>query len=173
MKNNMKHRRSVFAYILLGVFLLGGAAYFIASFRDRSKPAEMPAPAVPRPVYNKEGEVTFLKKGRPLTKIEVEIAENEAERAKGLMFRSYLPDSVGMLFIFEQPDEHAFWMKNTSIPLDIIYVGPDKKIVSIAQNTQPYSEESIPPYGLVQYVVEVNAGFTKRNNIQSGDAISF
>ena len=114
-----------------------------------------------------------MKKGQPFKKIEVEIAENEAERNKGLMFRSYLPDSVGMLFIFEQPDEHSFWMKNTSIPLDIIYIGPDKKIISIAENTQPYSEESIPPYGLVQYVVEVNAGFTKQNNIQSGDAISF
>lgn len=169
----MKKRQSVFAYILLGVFLLGGLGYFVASFSDRSTPAATPAPTVPSPVFNKEGEVTFVKKGQPFKKIEVEIAENEAERAKGLMFRSYLPDSVGMLFIFEQPDDHSFWMKNTSIPLDIIYVGPDKKIVSIAQNAQPYSEEPIPPYGLVQYVVEVNAGFTKRNNIQSGDAISF
>ncbi|SEI90014.1 Uncharacterized ACR, COG1430 [Dyadobacter sp. SG02] len=49
----------------------------------------------------------------------------------------------------------------------------DKKIISIAENTQPYSEEPIPPYGLVQYVVEVNAGFTKSNNIQTGDVISF
>jgi len=169
----MKKRQSVFAFILLGVFLLGGVAYFVASFSDKSEPVETSAPAVPTPVFNKEGEVTFMKKGQPFKKIEVEIAENEAERNKGLMFRSYLPDSVGMLFIFEQPDEHSFWMKNTSIPLDIIYVGPDKKIVSIAENTQPYSEESIPPYGLVQYVVEVNAGFTKQNNIQSGDAISF
>lgn len=169
----MKKRQSVFAFILLGVFLLGGVAYFIASFSNESSPAEMPAPAAPTPVFNKEGEVTFLKKGQPFKKIEVEIAENEAERNKGLMFRSYLPDSVGMLFIFEQPADHSFWMKNTSIPLDIIYVGPDKKIVSIAQNTQPYSEESIPTYGLVQYVVEVNAGFTKQNNIQSGDVISF
>lgn len=169
----MKKRQSVFAYILLGVFLLGGAAYFIASFSDKNKPAETPAPAVPTPVFNKEGEVTFIKKGQPFKKIEVEIAENEAERAKGLMFRSYLPDSVGMLFIFEQPDNHSFWMKNTSIPLDIIYIGPDKKIISIAENAQPYSEEAIPPYGLVQYVVEVNAGFTKHNNIQSGDVISF
>jgi uncharacterized membrane protein (UPF0127 family) len=169
----MKKRQSVFAYILLAVFLLGGGAYFIASFSDKSKPAEMPPPAVPTPVFNKEGEVTFFKKGQPFRKIEVEIAENEAERNKGLLFRSYLPDSVGMLFIFEQPDNHSFWMKNTSIPLDIIYVGPDKKIISIAENTQPYSEESIPSYGLVQYVVEVNAGFTKQNNIQSGDVISF
>lgn len=169
----MKGRQSVLAYLLLGVFLLGGAAYFVASFRGESKPAVSHEPAVPSPVFNKEGEVTFIKKGQPFKKIEVEIAENEAERNKGLMFRSFLPDSVGMLFIFEKPDTHSFWMKNTSIPLDIIYVGPDKKIVSIAENTQPYSEESIPPYGLVQYVVEVNAGFSKQNNIQSGDAISF
>ena len=169
----MKKRQSVFAYILLGVFLLGGAAYFVASFSNKNEFAETLPPAIPSPVFNKEGEVTFTKKGQPFKKIEVEIAENEAERNKGLMFRSYLPDSVGMLFIFEQPDDHSFWMKNTSIPLDIIYVGPDKKIISIAENTQPYSEEPIPPYGLVQYVVEVNAGFTKSNNIQTGDVISF
>src|SRR5690348_1721092 len=108
----MKKRQSVFAFILLGVFLLGGVAYFIASFSDKSEPVATFPPAVPTPVFNKEGEVTFRKKGQPFKKIEVEIAENEAERNKGLMFRSYLPDSVGMLFIFEQPDEHSFWMKN-------------------------------------------------------------
>lgn len=169
----MKQRQSVLAYILLGVFLLGGVAYLVASFSGKSKSVETPVAAVSPPVFIKEGEVTFLKKGEPYKKIDVEVAENEAERAKGLMFRPYLPDSVGMLFIFETPGENGFWMKNTSIPLDIIYVGPDKKIISIAENTKPYSEESIPPLGTMQYVVEVNAGFTKSNNIQSGDAISF
>lgn len=169
----MKQRRSILAYILLGVLLLGGAAYLVASFSGESKPVAMPAADVSPPVFTKEGEVMFLKKGEPYKKIDVEVAENEAERAKGLMFRPYLPDSVGMLFIFEQPGDHGFWMKNTSIPLDIIYVGPDRKIVSIAEHTKPFSEEGIPPLGTVQYVVEVNAGFTKSNNIQSGDAISF
>jgi uncharacterized protein len=169
----MKQRQSVFAYILLAVFLLGGIAYFVASFSDRRTAVETPAAPAASPVFVKEGEVSFLKNGQPYKKIDVEIAENEAERNKGLMFRPYLPDSVGMLFIFERPDTNSFWMKNTSIPLDIIYVGPDKKIISIAENTRPYSEKSIPSGGIVQYVVEVNAGFTKSNNIQSGDAISF
>jgi uncharacterized membrane protein (UPF0127 family) len=169
----MKKRQSVFAYILLGVFLLGGLAYLITSFSDKNKPAETPAAESAASVFNKEGEVSFLKNGRSYKKIDVEIAENEAERNKGLMFRPFLPDSVGMLFIFENPDTISFWMKNTSIPLDIIYVGPNKKIVSIAENTRPFSEASIPAYGIVQYVVEVNAGFTKSNNIQSGDVISF
>lgn len=168
----MKKRQSVFAFILLAAFVLGGVAYLAGSFSGGDKPTETPA-AASAPVFVKEGEVSILRKGEPYQKIDVEIAENEAERNKGLMFRPYLPDSVGMLFIFEQPDTHSFWMKNTSIPLDIIYVGPDKKIVSIAENTRPYSEASIPPKGIVQYVVEVNAGFTKNNNIQSGDAISF
>ncbi|ACT95109.1 DUF192 domain-containing protein [Dyadobacter fermentans] len=168
----MKKRQSVFAFILLAAFVLGGVAYLAGSFSGGDKTAETPA-AGPAPVFVKEGEVSFLRKGETYKKIDVEIAENEAERNKGLMFRPYLPDSVGMLFIFEQPDTHSFWMKNTSIPLDIIYVGPDKTIVSIAENTRPYSEASIPPNGIVQYVVEVNAGFTKNNNIQSGDAISF
>lgn len=170
----MKKRQSVFAYILLGVFLLGGLAYLVTSFSDKNNPAEKPAAtSISTPTYTKEGEVVFWKNGQKHRKIDVEIAENEAERAKGLMFRSSIPDSVGMLFIFERSEPQGFWMKNTSIPLDIIYVGSDKKIVSIAENTKPFSEESVPSMGDAQYVVEVNAGFTKRNNILSGDAISF
>lgn len=171
----MKRRQSLFAYILLGVFILGGAAYLVAPFLSKG-PASSPSTSsaiTSAPTYVKEGEVVFWKNGKQVKKIDVEIAENEAERAKGLMFRSSIPDSVGMLFIFEQSGPQGFWMKNTSIPLDIIYVDENKKIVSIAKNTKPYSEESIPSLGHAKYVVEVNAGYTDRNNIQSGDVISF
>jgi uncharacterized protein len=172
----MKGRQSIFAYILLGVFLLGGVGYLVAPFLAKKSEPAVPANVVPGEnalTYVKEGEVIFWKKDQKIRKIDVEIAENEAERAKGLMYRSYIPDSVGMLFIFDRPEPQGFWMKNTSIPLDIIYVDENKKIVSIAKNTKPYSEESIPSLGNAQYVVEVNAGFTDRHNIQSGDAISF
>lgn len=171
----MRKRQSVFAYILLGVFLLGGLSYFLAPALTTKNTTESPsassAPASAN--FTKEGEVTFWRDGKKLRKIDVEIAENQAERSKGLMYRPYIPDSVGMLFIFEQSAPQGFWMKNTSIPLDIIYVDENKKIVSIAKNTKPYSEESIPSLGNAQYVVEVNAGFSERNNIITGDAISF
>ena len=64
-------------------------------------------------------------------------------------------------------------MKNTHISLDIIYVGPDKKIVSIQKNARPYSEENLPSYGDVQYVVEVNGGYTDLHGIKVGDSIQF
>lgn len=169
----MKKGRSLLAYFIWALLIVGGGTYLARSFFLEEKPTD---PSNVKPVagtFVKEGEVTFWKNGQVHQKIEVEIAENEAERAKGLMFRSAIPDSAGMLFIFERSEPQGFWMKNTSIPLDIIYVGSDKKIVSIAENTRPFSEESIPSMGDAHYVVEVNAGFTKRNNILSGDAISF
>lgn len=171
----MRKRQSVLAYILLGVFLLGGLSYFLVPFpTTRNKSESKSSNSAPASVnFTKEGEVTFWRDGKKLRKIDVEIAENQAERSKGLMYRPYIPDSVGMLFIFEQSAPQGFWMKNTSIPLDIIYVDENKKIVSIAKNTKPYSEESIPSLGNAQYVVEVNAGFSERNNIITGDAISF
>jgi uncharacterized membrane protein (UPF0127 family) len=171
----MRKRQSVLAYILLGVFLLGGLSYLLVPALTTKNTSESPssnsAPASAN--FTKEGEVTFWRNGEKIKKIDVEIAENQAERSKGLMYRPYIPDSVGMLFIFEQSAPQGFWMKNTSIPLDIIYVDENKKIVSIAKNTKPYSEESIPSVGNAQYVVEVNAGFSERNNIITGDAISF
>ena len=170
----MKNRQSIIAYILLCVFLLCGAAYYLLPFITTSKvePINLDVPAE-APNFVKEGEVTFLKNGKVHLKIDVEIAENENERAKGLMYRSSIPDSVGMLFIFDRPEPQSFWMHNTSIPLDIMYVDANKKIISIAANTEPYSDEAVPSLGDAQYVVEVNAGFSERNNIKTGDAISF
>jgi len=167
-------RRSYTAYILLAVFVLGGLGYLLFPYlRNTSAPPVANTATESDNAFIKEGEVTFLSGGKMIKKIDVEIAENEAERAKGLMYRPYLPDSVGMLFIFQTVQPQSFWMKNTQIPLDIIYVGPDKKIVSIQKNARPYSEESLPSLGDVQYVVEVNAGYTELHGIEVGDSIQF
>jgi uncharacterized membrane protein (UPF0127 family) len=172
----MKNRQSIFAYTLLAVFLLGGIAYMLAPFLTDSTPSvrevNVPETTTSEPII-KEGEVVFLRDGKKIVKIDVEIAENDAERNKGLMYRPYIPDSAGMLFIFPEPKELGFWMKNTQIPLDIIYVDAYKKIISIHKHTKPFSEESLPSNGIAQYVVEVNAGFSDRNDIKPGDVISF
>ena len=169
-------RRVNSAYILLAVFVIGGLGYLLLPYL-RSKPAAPVATTATESsggsVFVKEGEVTFLSGGKKIKKIDVEIAENEAEHAKGLMYRSYMPDSAGMLFIFQTVQPQSFWMKNTPISLDIIYVGPDKKIVSIQKNARPYSEENLPSYGDVQYVVEVNGGYTDLHGIKVGDSIQF
>lgn len=128
-----------------------------------------------RPTFVKEGEVVFLKKDTDevIKKIEVEIADNDAERAKGWMFRAEMPDSIGMLFIFEESEPQAFWMKNTLISLDIIYVNEKKQIVSIQKNAKPYSEESLPSNGNAQYVIEVNGGWCDKYGIGAGDVVRF
>lgn len=173
----MRNRQSVFASILLAVFLLGGLAYMLAPWLSKKPVSEKPIISTEVPsssaVFTKEGEVLFKRDGKQIKKIDVEIAENDAERSKGLMYRPYIPDSAGMLFIFQEPRELGFWMKNTQIPLDIIYADAGKKIISIQKNTKPFSEESLPSNGVAQYVVEVNAGFSDRNDIKPGDAISF
>ncbi|WP_373514069.1 DUF192 domain-containing protein [Persicitalea sp.] len=123
--------------------------------------------------FVKEGEVTFLSEGKTISKIDIEIAENEAEQSKGLMYRPYMPDSVGMLFVFQDSKPLGFWMKNTQIPLDIIYVDSNRKIVSIQKNAKPYSEENLPSLSPAQYVVEVNAGYVDQHGIAVGDVIQF
>ncbi|WP_247232418.1 DUF192 domain-containing protein [Telluribacter sp. SYSU D00476] len=174
-----RNRQSLFALILLAVFVLAGIGYVVVPFlNDRKTSTEATSEGSAgagssTPTFTKEGEVVFISGGAAIKKIDVEVAENEAERNQGLMYRSYMPDSVGMLFIFEQSEPQSFWMKNTIIPLDILYVNENKEIVYIHKNTTPYSEQSLPSYENAQYVVEVNAGFTDRYGIKVGDSISF
>lgn len=179
----MEKRRSYISYILLAVFVLAGALYLLrpllvanrtesVSATTKSLPSST-APAAPASGIVKEGEVVFLKSGKQFRKIDVEIAENDTERQKGLMFRPYLSDSVGMLFVFEEATPQSFWMRNTMISLDIIYVDQNKKIVSIQKKAKPYSDESLPSFGNAQYVVEVNGGYCDKYGIQVGDTITF
>jgi uncharacterized protein len=174
---DMRNRQSYLAYILLAVFVLGGLGYlslpYLYDSRSTTSTSSESAGSS-APLFVKEGEVTFMdEKGELIQKIDVEIAADDAERARGLMYRPYMPDSVGMLFIFDNAEPQAFWMKNTHIPLDIIYVDQNRKIVSIQKNARPYSEESLPSFADAQYVVEVNAGYTDRYGIKVGDQVRF
>ncbi|HYF23714.1 MAG TPA: DUF192 domain-containing protein [Caulobacteraceae bacterium] len=102
---------------------------------------------------------------------EVEIADDEEERRQGLMHRTDLPADRGMLFQFPDVRERSFWMQNTPLPLDIIYIGADGRIVSIARNTVPYSEAPVPSYGGAKGVLEINGGLSDRLGIEEGDQV--
>jgi uncharacterized membrane protein (UPF0127 family) len=102
----------------------------------------------------------------------VEIADTEPEREKGLMFRKSLPDGQGMLFDFHQDQQVGFWMKNTYIPLDMIFIRGDGRIVSIAQDTEPMSEKVIYSAAPVRAVLEVKAGTARRLGIAPGDQVA-
>lgn len=101
----------------------------------------------------------------------VEIADDEAERARGLMYREPLADDRGMLFEFPDVAERGFWMRNTPSSLDIIYIGADGRIVSIARHTTPYSEASIPSYGPAKGVLELRAGRAGEIGAEPGDQV--
>lgn len=127
-----------------------------------------------QPVFTKEGSLTFLASdGKILSHIDIEIADNPAEREKGLMNRSLMPNNEGMLFLFDIEEPQAFWMKNTILPLDIIYVNAAMNIVTVAENTTPFSEASIPSHFPAQYVVEVNAGYCSQYLITAGCKIAY
>jgi hypothetical protein len=104
--------------------------------------------------------------------ITAEIADTAEERAQGLMFRESLPPDRGMLFIFEQPQQVSFWMKDTFISLDIIFIDEDFQIVNIARETEPLQTNQLyPSDGEVLYVLEVNAGFSDEYNYSVGDEL--
>jgi uncharacterized membrane protein (UPF0127 family) len=101
----------------------------------------------------------------------VEIADDDAERARGLMFRRSLADDHGMLFDFPEPEHASFWMRNTVISLDIIFIGVDGRILNVAERTTPYSEEPIPAAGLTRGVLEIRGGRAAELGIRAGDRV--
>jgi uncharacterized protein len=102
----------------------------------------------------------------------VEIADNDAERARGLMYRKDLPEGRGMLFDFKREQDVGFWMKNTYIPLDMIFIRADGTVRRIAANTEPLSERSVPGGGPVRYVLEVIGGTAGKLGIEPGDKVT-
>jgi uncharacterized membrane protein (UPF0127 family) len=104
---------------------------------------------------------------------EVEVVATDEERAKGLMFRKELPEGQGMLFDFKIEQPVAFWMKNTVIPLDMIFIRADGRILRIAENTEPLSERLVPSGGPVLGVLEVIGGTAKKLGIAAGDRVSY
>jgi uncharacterized membrane protein (UPF0127 family) len=103
----------------------------------------------------------------------VEIADTTAERTRGLMFRQLLTDDFGMLFIFGTESFRSFWMRNTFVSLDIIFIDESGEIVSIGENTEPLSDTSVRSEAPAKYVLEVPAGTTETLGIDAGDHIEF
>lgn len=102
--------------------------------------------------------------------VKVELADNAAERAEGLMFRENLPEGEGMLFIFPSETQSSFWMKNTPISLDLIFIN-EGVIVDIIEDTVPFSETLLTPGSNYIMTLEVPGGYAARQSIQIGDAV--
>ena len=109
----------------------------------------------------------------PLAEFEIEIADNDYEIQTGMMYRKELPPKRGMLFVFPDEQMRYFYMKNTEIPLDIIYIDRELQIVSFQKNAKPLDETSLPSEAPAQYVFEIAGGRSDQLGLQVGDRIEF
>lgn len=105
-------------------------------------------------------------------RFQVEVAATPAEQQKGLMFRTAMGPDEGMIFPNDPPQVRSFWMKNTVIPLDIIYIGPDRRVLNIVRG-EPYSTASLPSAGPVLNVLELVAGRSEQLGIKPGDPVEW
>jgi uncharacterized membrane protein (UPF0127 family) len=144
--------------VLLVAAALGGCAQ---SDGKASDGAEAAVQTEQLTVETDNGPVTFT----------VEIADDEAERNRGLMFREPLPDDRGMLFHFQEPEMASFWMRNTPSSLDIIFIGVDGRILNIGERTTPYSDDPVPAIGLTRGVLEIRGGRAAELGIRPGDRV--
>jgi len=132
------------------------------------------AAAVVEPQFKMEGTLAFLNSQKDTLKlVEMEVADNDEERTRGMMFRSSMSYDRAMLFIMEYETQQSFWMHNTKMSLDIIYVDGQGQIVTIYKHTQPYSDSPIPSFKRAKYVVETAAGFCDKFGVKEGDIVSF
>ena len=146
----------------------------ISSCKDSTKSEENITQEVS---FTKEGELRIytIKDSitTKLTELDIEIADNDYEIQTGLMYRKSMEANRGMLFIFPEDAPRSFYMKNTEIPLDLIFINSKFKVVSIQKNAEPFNESSLLSEGPSKYVLEVNAGSSDKWNIQKGDSITF
>jgi uncharacterized membrane protein (UPF0127 family) len=137
------------------------AAVLILAFVTGCSPGHEGTPTTKVVVDTPKGPVTFM----------VEMAADKPAREKGLMFRTKLAPNAGMLFDFQQEGLQVFWMKNTPLPLDMIFIKADGTISSIAENAVPFSEEPIPSSEPVRAVLEINAGKSRALGITEGEKV--
>lgn len=158
------NRKNIFLSLLLTGILATGC-------KDKAQPEQQ---SISEPVIFKkeaEGYLTKASSGDTIKHLQLEIADDDYQRETGLMYRESMEEDQGMLFIFENEEPRGFYMKNTNIPLDLIFLDSKNKIVSISKNAKPKSMETIPSEVPAQYVLEVNAGLADEWNLSIGDSL--
>jgi|TARA_B110000093_G_C12935521_1_gene395539 uncharacterized membrane protein (UPF0127 family) len=120
-----------------------------------------------------EGEYAYLSGSWGQVRFQVEVANSDITRAKGLMGRTSLPKFSGMIFIYDNPQIVSFWMKNTLLPLDVLYFQSDGRLLDIHEDTVPGSLEPLVSSGPVQFVLEINGGLSKTLNFNSDTVLNF
>jgi len=157
--------RRALALIAVALFSSTLAAAPAQAWQAKPKPTAVAA----KPSAKTDTVEILTSRGR--VKFTVELAVTPAEQARGLMYRKSLAPDRGMLFPYRRPQRAAFWMKNTLIPLDIIYIAPDGRVLSIARNAVPRDETPLPSGGPVGSVLEIPGGRAAQLGILPGDRV--
>src|SRR5262245_20776458 len=124
-----------------------------------------PAPEAATP------EIVLRPPGRPPTRVKVEVARTVAETTRGLMYREQMAPDRGMIFLFSEEEAHTFWMKNTYIPLDIMFIKADKTVFGTAENCEPLTTTGRSVPGKSQFVLEVVGGFAQAHGVVPGTRV--
>lgn len=163
----MKHKSlKIIAFITLGAF-----CFCTTSCKtDKNKTIKPLVIA-----FKKEGELTLRKATNDaiITTLDIEIADDDYQTQTGLMYRTSMEENQGMLFVFPEATYHSFYMKNTQIPLDIIFIDSNKSIINIQKNAKPFDETSLPSEAPAKYVLEINAGLSDQWQLKTGDTIDY
>jgi len=156
-KSRFRDAASLFAAFFVGLLLLTAGATAQSAF---GQPMLLPVDPAPLVAGTEAGEKRFS----------IEIADDNNERSAGLMFRRTMPDDRGMLFVFENTRRVAFWMKNTPMPLDLVFIGEDGEVKAVMPGI-PFSEAPIAPPEPVRFVLELKAGTAQKAGIAEGDRL--
>ena len=160
------------------VSLLAGLALAACSSNGTSaqETAAAPVQTAETPAVSPAGlqliDVTIVS-GETKHSFKTELAATQQEQAKGMMFRTEMGDDEGMLFPSYTPQLRSFWMKNTPLPLDIIFIGPDRRILNIAADTPPYTEENVSSDGITSGVLELIGGRAAELGLKPGDKVDW
>ena len=151
----MTHPNLKFTFILIIFLFLSGQSFTVVDLDRDLKKSSL--------IVSTSKKTCYL--------LSIWVAHSVKEKARGLMYVRNMPEQSGMLFVYTESDQRSMWMKNTYIPLDIIFIKNSETISSIARNTEPLSLKNIRSTEPVNYVLEINAGMTKKMGIVPNDKV--
>jgi len=152
--------------------LLGLLILLPACTEEQSASSPDPTSSDPTIPFDEEGQLAVLQDGDTTVVLDIEIADTDSARKRGMMQREGFPsETSGMLFPFDAEEERSFWMANTPVALDLLFIDADSQIVTIRKYAQPVSADQIPSDGPAQYVLETPAGFADSYGVVEGDRV--
>jgi hypothetical protein len=163
----------VVAVVLAGAAGLAACQHSSSTSEDRSADSSDPAASVAEPPPVPTSAVILTPPGKDPVRVAVEVVRTPRKIRRGLMYRRSLPADQGMLFLMGEERVQSFWMRNTLIPLDMIFINSDMKVVGVAADAVPLTDDSRRVDGPSLYVLEVNAGFSAAHGIGPGVPVEF